>query len=190
VVPLNDLVFPSTNSFAPSASHIVEWNEIYGQVDGIQPVDDETVRVQIGQTAVLLPSKLKLSVGRRVFMARIDISEYVAWVVPEEEHVPPAQPICQAGFTLDEICREIESGNLIAFLKNRLGDRVDLSCLNFPTLTAPDAERLGVDDHSSVSAGSEPLTQTVLEQNHKVRGKNATAKPQARAKAGVRRVRA
>ncbi len=186
---MNDLVSSSTNSFAPSASHLVEWNEIFGQVDGIQPVDDETVRVQIGQTAVLLPAKLKLSVGRRVFMARIDISEYVAWVVPEEEHVPPAQPICQPGFTLDEICREIECGNLIAFLKNRLGDRVDLSQLNFSTLIAPDAERLVMPGHSA-SAGSEPLTQAVLEQNRKVRGKGATAKPQARAKAGVRRVRA
>jgi len=175
---LNDLVSSATNSFAPSASHLDKGNEIFGQVDGIQPVDDETVRVQIGQTAVLLPSKLKLSVGRRVFMARIDISEYVAWVVPEEEHVPPAQPISQPGFTLDEICREIESGNLIAFLKNRLGDRVDLSRLNFPAIAAPDA------------AGSEPLTQAALEQNHRVRGKGTTAKPQARAKAGVRRVRA
>jgi len=187
---MSDIVSSATNSFAPSASHLVEWNEIFGQVDGIQPVDDETIRVQIGQTAVLLPSKLKLSVGRRLFMARIDISEYVAWVVPEEEHVPPAQPICEPGFTHDEICREIESGNLIAFLKNRLGDRVDLSRLNFSTLTAPDAERLGVDDHSSASAGSEPLTQAVLEQNRRVRSKGTTAKPQARARAGVRRVRA
>jgi len=186
---LNSLVSSSTNSFVSSASHLDKGHEIFGQVDGIQPVDDETVRVQIGQTAVLLPAKLKLSVGRRVFMARIDTSEYVAWVVPEEEHVPPAQPICQPGFTLDEICREIECGNLIAFLKNRLGDRVDLSHLNFSTLTAPDAERLGVNDHSA-SAGGESLTRAILEQNHKVRGKGATAKPQARAKAGVRRVRA
>ena len=187
---MSDHISSSTNSFAPSASHLDKGNEIFGRVDGIQPVDDETVRAQIGQTAVLLPAKLKLSVGRRVFMARIDISEYVAWVVPEEEHVPPAQAICQAGFTLDEICREIESGNLIAFLKNRLGDRVDLSRLNFPNLVARDVESLGISGHSSATAGSEPLTQAVLEQNNKVRGKSAAAKPQARAKAGVRRVRA
>ena len=186
---MSDHISSSTNSFAPSASHLDKGNEIFGRVDGIQPVDDETVRAQIGQTAVLLPAKLKLSVGRRVFMARIDISEYVAWVVPEEEHVPTAQPICQPGFTLDEICREIESGNLIAFLKNRLGDRVDLSRLNFSTLTAPDAESLGVDGHSA-PAGCEPLTEGVLEHTHKVRGKSAAAKPQARLKAGVRRVRA
>jgi len=186
---LNDLVSSSTNSFARSASHLDKGHEIFGQVDGIQPVDDETIRVQIGQTAVLLPAKLKLSVGRRVFMARIDTSEYVAWVVPEEEHVPPAQPICQAGFTLDEICREIESGNLISFLKNRLGDRVDLSHLNFSILTAADAERLQKLGHSA-PVGCEPLTQGVLEHTHKVRGKSAAAKPQARAKAGVRRVRA
>jgi len=176
-----------TNTFSPSASHLDKGHEIFGQVDGIQPVDDETVRVQIGQTAVLLPAKLKLSVGRRVFMARIDTSEYVAWVVPEEEHVPPAQPICQAGFTLDEICREIESGNLIAFLKNRLGDSVDLSRISFSPIAAPDVEHLGP-DHST---GSEPLSQAALRQNHKVCGKDATARePRLRAKAGVRRVRA
>jgi len=176
-----------TNTFSPSASHIVEWDEIYGRVNDIQPVDDETVRARIGQIEVLLPAGLKLSVGRRVFMARIDISEYVAWVVPEEEHVPPAQNICPAGITFDEICREIERGNLIAFLKNRLGDSVDLSRVSFSPIAAPDAEGLGPDN----STGCEPLSQAALRRTHKVCGKDATAKePRARAKAGVRRVRA
>jgi len=176
-----------TNTFSPSASHIVEWDEIFGRVNDIQPVDDETVRARIGQTEVLLPAGLKLSVGRRVFLARIDKSEYVAWIVPEEEHVQSAQPICQAGVTLDEICREIESGNLIAFLKNRLGDSVDLSRVSFSPIAAPDIELLGPDH----SASSEPLLHASLRQNHKVSGKDATARePRARAKAGVRRVRA
>jgi hypothetical protein len=35
--------------------------------------------------------------------------------------------------TFDEIYREIESGNLIAFLKNRLGDNVDLSLVTTDT---------------------------------------------------------
>jgi len=176
-----------TNTFSPSASHIVEWDEIFGRVNDIQPVDDETVRARIGQTEVLLPAKLKLTVGRRVFLARIDKSEYVAWVVPEEEPAPPAQNICPAGITFDEICREIESGNLIAFLKNRLGDSVDLSRVSFSPMAAPDPERLGPDN----SASSVPLLQVSLRQNRKVCSKDTTARePRARAKAGVRRVRA
>jgi len=183
----NPFVCSPTNTFSPSASHIVEWDEIYGRVNDIQLVDDETVRARIGQTEVLLPTGLNLTVGRRVFLARIDKSDYVAWIVPEEEHVQPAQPICHAGVTLEEICREIESGNLIAFLKNRLGDRVDLSRVSFSPIALPDIENLGPDH----SAGSEPQSQAALRRTHKVCGKDAIARePRARAKAGVRRVRA
>jgi len=178
------------NGFSAMGSHLDKGKEIFGQVNGIQPVDDETVRVQIGQVKLLLPAGLDLSVGGRIFLARTDDHEYGIWIVPEEEHVPPAQTIWPAGFTIDEICREIESGNFIEFLKNRLGDRVDLSLVSFPPIATPDAERLGMPDHSSASTGSEPLSQSIPKQNLKVCGKDATAKPPARAKAGAKRVRA
>jgi len=175
------------NGFFAMGSHLDKGKEIFGQVNGIQPVDDETVRVQIGQVKLLLPAGLDLPVGGRIFLARTDDHEYGIWIVPEEEHVPPAQAICPAGITFDEICREIERGNLIAFLKNRLGDHVDLSLVSFSPIAAPDAERLGP-DHST---GSEPLSQAALRRTHKVCGKDATARePRVRAKAGVRRVRA
>ena len=127
------------NGFFAMGSHLDEGKEIFGRVNGIQPVDDETVRVQIGQVKLLLPAGLDLPVGGRLFLARTDDHEYGIWIAPEEEHVPPVQAICPAGFTIDEICREIERGNLIAFLKNRLGDRVDLSLVSFPPIATPDA---------------------------------------------------
>jgi hypothetical protein len=181
----------ATNAISATGSHLDKGNELFGQVNGIQPLDDETVRAQIGQVKLLLPAELKLLVGRRVFLARTDEHEYAAWIVPEEEHVPPVQAICPPGITLDEICREIESGNLIAFLKIQLGDRVDLSRIGFSLLTAPDAERLEMPDRSA-STGSEPQSQIIHEQNLKACGKDAaTAKePRTRAKAGSKRVRA
>ena len=177
------------NGFFAMGSHLDEGKEIFGQVNGIQPVDDETVRVQIGQVKLLLPAGLDLPVGGRIFLARTDDHEYGIWIVPEEEHVPPAQTIWPAGITIDEICREIESGNLIAFLKNLLGDRVDLSLVSFPPIAAPDAERLGMPDHSA-SIGSEPLSLAVPKQRLELCSKDATTKPPARAKAGGKRVRA
>ncbi len=179
------------NGFFAMGSHLDEGKEIFGQVNGIQPVDDETVRVQIGQVKLLLPAGLDLPVGGRIFLARTDDHEYGIWIAPEEEHVPPVQAICPAGFTIDEICREIESGNFIEFLKNRLGDRVDLSLVSFPLIATPDAERLGMPDRSSASIGSEVISHAVPKPTPKLSGKDATtAKPPARAKAGVRRVRA
>ena len=137
---------------------------------------------------LLLPAGLDLPVGGRIFLARTDDHEYGIWIAPEEEHVPPVQAICSAGFTIDEICREIESGNLIAFLKNRLGDRVDLSLVSFLPIAAPDAERLGMPDHST---GIEPLSHAIPKPSLKLSGKDATtARPPARAKAGNKRVRA
>jgi hypothetical protein len=177
------------NGYFAMGSHLDEGKEIFGQVNGIQPVDDETVRVQIGQVKLLLPAGLDLPVGGRIFLARTDDHEYGIWIAPEEEHVPPVQAICPAGFTIDEICREIERGNFIEFLKNRLGDRVDLSLVSFPPMAGQDAERLGMPDHS-VSIGSEPLSHAVPKQSLKLSGKEATAKPPARAKAGSKRVRA
>ena len=107
----------------------------------------------------------------------------------EGEHVPPIQAICPAGFTIDEICREIERGNFIEFLKNRLGDRVDLSLVSFPPIATP--ERLGMPDHSSASTGIEPLSHAVPKPSLKLSGKEATtARPPTRAKAGSKRVRA
>ena len=103
------------NGFFAMGSHLDKGKEIFGQVNGIQPVDDETVRVQIGQVKLLLPAGLDLPVGGRIFLARTDDHEYGIWIVPEEEHVPPIQAICPAGFTIDEICREIERGNFIEF---------------------------------------------------------------------------
>ncbi len=176
------------NGFSAMGSHLDEGKEIFGQVNGIQPVDDETVRVQIGQVKLLLPAGLDLPVGGRIFLARTDDHEYGIWIVPEEEHVPPIQAICPAGFTIDEICREIERGNFIEFLKNRLGDRVDLSLVSFPPIATP--ERLGMPDHSSASTGSELLSHAVPKQSLKLSGKNATTKPPARAKASSKRVRA
>ena len=177
------------NGFSAMGSHLVKGKEIFGQVNGIQPVDDETVRVQIGQVKLLLPAGLDLPVGGRIFLARTDDHEYGIWIVPEEEHVPPIQAICPAGFTIDEICREIESGNLIAFLKNRLGDRVDLSLVGFPPIATP--ERLGIPDRSSASTGSDLLSHAVPKPTPKLSGKEATtARPPARAKAGSKRVRA
>jgi len=176
------------NGFSAMGSHLDEGKEIFGRVNGIQPVDDETVRVQIGQVKLLLPTGLDLPVGGRIFLARTGDHEYGIWIVPEEEHVPPVQAICPAGITLDELCREIESGNLIAFLKNRLGDRVDLSLVSFPPITAPDAERLGL---PALPAGSEPLSLAVPKQNLTVCSKDATAREsRARAKTGVKRGRA
>jgi len=78
---MNGIASSSTNSFPLSASHIVEGDEIYGRVNGIEPVDEETVRAKIGQMEVLLPAGLKLQVGRRVFVARLD-GKYHAWEVP------------------------------------------------------------------------------------------------------------
>ena len=177
------------NGFSAMGSHLDKGKEIFGQVNGIQPVDDETVRVQIGQVKLLLPAGLDLPVGGRIFLARTDDHEYGIWIAPEEEHVPPVQAICPTGFTIDEICREIESGNLIAFLKNRLGDRVDLSLVSFPPIAAP--ERLGIPDHSSASTGSELLSHIVPKPSLKLSSKDATtAKPPARAKAGSKKVRA
>jgi len=177
------------NGFSAMGSHLDKGKEIFGQVNGIQPVDDETVRVQIGQVKLLLPAGLDLPVGGRIFLARTDDHEYGIWIAPEEEHVPPVQAICPAGFTIDEICREIERGNFIEFLKNRLGDRVDLSLVSFPPIAAP--ERLGIPDHSSASTGIEPLSHAVPKPSPKLSGKDATtAKPSARAKASVKRVRA
>ena len=176
------------NGVFAMGSHLDKGKEIFGQVNGIQPVDDETVRVQIGQVKLLLPAGLDLPVGGRIFLARTDDHEYGIWIAPEEVHVPPVQAICPAGFTIDEICREIESGNLIAFLKNRLGDRVDLSLVSFPPIAAP--ERLGMPDHSSASTGSDLLSHAVPKPSLKLSSKDATTKPPARAKAGVRRVRA
>ena len=176
------------NGFFAMGSHLDKGKEIFGQVNGIQPVDDETVRVQIGQVKLLLPAGLDLPVGGRIFLARTDDHEYGIWIAPEEEHVPPVQAISPAGFTIDEICREIESGNFIEFLKNRLGDRVDLSLVSFPPIAAP--ERLGIPDHSSASTGSDFLSHAVPKPSLKLSSKEATAKPPARAKAGVRRVRA
>ena len=174
------------NGFFAMGSHLDKGKEIFGQVNGIQPVDDETVRVQIGQVKLLLPASLDLPVGGRIFLARTDDHEYGIWIAPEEEHVPPVQAICSAGFTIDEICREIESGNLIAFLKNRLGDRVDLSLVSFPPIAGP--ECLGIPDHS---IGIEPLSHAVPKPSLKLSGKEATtARPPARAKASVKRVRA
>lgn len=186
----NSSACEATDAISSTGSHLDKGKELYGQISGIQPVDKETVRAQIGQVKVLLPAGLDLQVGRRVFLARTDNSEYGVWIVPEEEQVPLAQAsICPAGITLDEICREIESGNLIAFLKNRFGDRVDLSLFSFSPPTAPDAERLGMLDHSA-SAGSDPLSQAVPKQNLKVCGKDAAAKGRARAKPSVKKVRA
>ena len=177
------------NGYFAMGSHLDKGKEIFGQVNGIQPVDDETVRVQIGHVKLLLPAGLDLPVGGRIFLARTDDHEYGIWIAPEEEHVPPVQAICPAGFTIDEICREIESGNFIEFLKNRLGDRVDLSLVSFPPTAGP--ERLGIPDHSSASIGSELLSHAVPKPSPKLSGKEATtAKPPARAKAGLRRVRA
>jgi len=174
------------NGFFAMGSHLDEGKEIFGQVNGIQPVDDETVRVQIGHVKLLLPASLDLPVGGRIFLARTDDHEYGIWIAPEEEHVPPVQAICPTGFTIDEICREIESGNLIAFLKNRLGDRVDLSLVSFPPIAGP--ECLGIPDHST---GIEPLSHAVPKPSLKLSGKEATtARPPARAKASVKRVRA
>ena len=180
----------ATNAFSATGSHLVKGNEIFGRVIGIQPIDDETVQAQIGQMKLLLPAGLKLPVGRRIFLARTDDHEYGVWIVPEEEQELPAQTICPAGIAFDEICREIESGNLIAFLKNRLGDRVDLSRVSLSSIAPPDAKRLEMPDHSSASIGSEPLSQSIPKQRLKVCGKDATSKPQARAKAGGKRVRA
>ena len=179
------------NGFFAMGSHLDKGKEIFGQVNGIQPVDDETVRVQIGQVKLLLPAGLDLPVGGRIFLARTDDHEYGIWIVPEEERVPPIQAICSAGFTIDEICREIERGNFIEFLKNRLGDRVDLSLVSFPPIAAPDTERLGMPDNSSASTSSELLSHAVPKQSLKLCSKDATtAKPSARAKAGNKRVRA
>jgi len=77
----NQIVCSAANTHSLSASHVVEGDEIYGRVNGIEPLDDETVRAQIGQMVVLLPAGLKLPVGRRVFVARLD-SEYHVWAVP------------------------------------------------------------------------------------------------------------
>ena len=178
------------NGFSAMGSHLDKGKEIFGQVNGIQPVDDETVRVQIGHVKLLLPASLDLPVGGRIFLARTDDHEYGIWIAPEEEHVPPVQAICPAGFTIDEICREIERGNLIAFLKNRLGDRVDLSLVGFPPIATPDVERLGIPDHSSASTGSDLLSHAIPKPSLKLSGKEAMAKPPARAKAGSKRVRA
>ena len=176
------------NGYFAMGSHLDEGKEIFGRVNGIQPVDDETVRVQIGQVKLLLPAGLDLPVGGRIFLARTDDHEYGVWIVPEEEQELPAQTIGPAGIAFDEICREIERGNLIAFLKNRLGDRVDLSRVSLSSIAPPEAERLGMPDHF---IGSEPLSQAIPKQKLKVCGKDATtAKPPARAKAGGKRVRA
>jgi len=177
----------AANAFSATGSHLVKGNEIFGRVIGIQPIDDETVQAQIGQMKLLLPAGLNLPIGRRIFLARTDDHEYGVWIIPEEEQELPAQTICPAGITFDEICREIESGTLIAFLRNRLGDSVDLSRVSFSPIAAPDIEHLGPDH----LAGSEPQSQASLRQNRKVCAKDAIAREQrARAKAGVRRVRA
>ena len=133
----------AANAFSTTGSHLVKGNEVFGRVIGIQPIDDETVQAQIGQMRLLLPAGLDLPVGRRIFLARTDDHEYGVWILPEEEQELPAQTICPAGITFDEICREIERGNLIAFLKNRLGDRVDLSRVSLSSIAPPDAKRLG-----------------------------------------------
>jgi len=186
---LDSSAWVAENAISPTGSHLDKGKEIYGHVNGIQPVDDETVWAQIGQVNLLLPAGLNLPVGRRVFLARTDRSEYVTWIAPEEEHEPQAQAsICPTGITVDEICREIESGNLIAFLKSRLGDHVDLSLVSISPVVAPDAERLGM---SNIPACSEPLSQAVPKGNLKACSKDATArKPRTRAKARTKNARA
>jgi hypothetical protein len=185
---LDSSAWAAENAISATGSHLDQGKEIYGHVNSIQPVDDETVRAQIGQVKLLLPIGLNLPVGRRIFLARTDRSEYVTWIAPEEEHEPPAQNICPTGITIDEICREIESGNLIAFLKSRLGDHVDLSLVSFSPVVAPDAERLGM---SNIPACSEPLSQAVPKGNLKACSKDATArKPRTRAKARTKNARA
>lgn len=187
---LDPSAWAAENAISATGCHLDQGKEIYGPVNGIQPVDDETVWAQIGQVRLLLPARLNLPVGRRVFLARTDRSEYVTWVAPEEEHEPPAQTICPAGITVDEICREIKSGNLIAFLKSRLGDHVDLSLVSFSPVVALDTEHLGM-SNLPASIGSKPLSQAVPKGNLKACSKDATArKPQTRAKARVKSARA
>ena len=186
---LDSSAWAAENAISATGSHLDQGKEIYGHVSGIQPVDDETVWAQIGQVKLLLPAGLNLPVGRRIFLARTDRSEYVTWVVPEEEHEPPAQAsICPTRITFDEICREIESGNLIAFLKSRLGDHVDLSLVSFSPFVTLNAERLVM---SNLPACSEPLSQAVPKGDLKACSKDATArKPRTRAKARVKSARA
>jgi len=188
-MPLDPSAWVAENAISATGSHLDQGKEIYGHVNSIQPVDDETVWAQIGQVKLLLPAGLNLQIGRRVFLARTDRSEYVTWIAPEEEHEPQAQAsFCPTGITINEICREIESGNLIAFLKSRLGDHVDLSHVSFSPVVAPDAERLGM---SNLPACSEPLSQAVPKGNLKACSKDATArKPQTRSKARAKSARA
>ena len=187
---LDSSAWAAENAISATGSHLDLGKEIYGHVNSVQPVDDETVRAQIGQVKLLLPAGLNLPVGRRIFLARTDRSEYVTWIAPKEEHEPPAQNICSTGITIDEICREIESGNLIAFLKSRLGDHVDLSLVSFSPVVAPDTERLGM-SNLPASIGSEPLSQAVPKGNLKACSKDATArKPRTRANARAKSARA
>lgn len=74
-------VCSAADSFPATTSHLIDCDEVYGLLNGIQQIDDETVRAQIGQRSVLLPAGLKLPVGRRVFVARLD-NEYRVWEVP------------------------------------------------------------------------------------------------------------
>ena len=42
---------PPKRHFSASGSHLVEGEEVYGLLNSIQPIDNETVRAQIGPEA-------------------------------------------------------------------------------------------------------------------------------------------
>jgi len=90
----NSSVYATEEAFSASGSHLVEGEEVYGLLNSIQPIDNETVRAQIGQRLVLLPAGLKLAVGKRVFVARLD-REYCVWSVPEESSLPQSHQLIQ-----------------------------------------------------------------------------------------------
>jgi hypothetical protein len=58
--------------------------EVFGPLHSVASFDEETVIVQIGQRAVVLPRNLKLPRGGTVFVLRLDDKYYVGKADPGE----------------------------------------------------------------------------------------------------------
>ena len=62
----------------PNSRHLNNYEEVWGDLGEVVPVDKDTVSALIGSQAILLPASLKLPPsGHHIFVLRLDGKHYV-----------------------------------------------------------------------------------------------------------------
>ncbi len=62
----------------PNSRHLNNYEEVWGDLGEVVPVDESTVSARIGPWAILLPASLKLPPsGHHIFVLRLDGKHHV-----------------------------------------------------------------------------------------------------------------